>query len=213
MQTETKVKVENVMINEELENWMPPLSKEETDNLVDSLIDHGFDASYGKILVWNPMEEPDRYYIVDGHNRFKICQELNIELSDECFSVVDCQNEDAVKKLMLDIQLSRRNLSVIKRIEAAERCRPIYEKEAKEAQTKAGGDRKSEEYQKSVTPKLVEVISDRTDKETNAKLAKKAGIGKETYRKGVVILNSDNETVKQQVMSGKSLSVLDIGNL
>lgn len=39
---------------------------------------------------------------------------------------------------MLDIQLGRRNLSPIQRIAIAEKYRPIYEKQAKERQSKAG---------------------------------------------------------------------------
>lgn len=41
-------------------------------------------------------------------------------------------------KWMLDIQLGRRNLSPIQRIAVAEKYRPLYEKEAKENQSKAG---------------------------------------------------------------------------
>lgn len=39
---------------------------------------------------------------------------------------------------MLDIQLGRRNLSPIQRIAVTEKYRPIYEKQAKENQVKAG---------------------------------------------------------------------------
>lgn len=39
---------------------------------------------------------------------------------------------------MLDIQLGRRNLSPIQRIAVAEKYRPIYERQAKENQIKAG---------------------------------------------------------------------------
>ena len=55
---------------------------------------------------------------------------------------------------MLDIQLGRRNLSPIQRIAVAEKYRPLYEKQAQENQSKAGGDRKSEYYQKSFTVNL-----------------------------------------------------------
>lgn len=42
---------------------------------------------------------------------------------------------------MLDIQLGRRNLSPIQRIAIAEKYRSIYEKQARENQSKAGGDK------------------------------------------------------------------------
>lgn len=55
---------------------------------------------------------------------------------------------------------------------------------------------------------MAEVQNKRTDNETNSKLAKLAGIGKETYRMGAKILNSDNEELKKRVQSGEtSISV------
>lgn len=39
----------------------------------------------------------------------------------------------------------------------------------------------------------------RSQNETNTKLAQVAGVGKETYRMGAKILNSDNEKVKNAV--------------
>jgi hypothetical protein len=45
-----------------------------------------------------------------------------------------------------------------------------------------------------------------TDKleRTSEKLAKIAGVSEKTYRMGAKILNSDNEKVKQDVLSGKT---------
>ncbi|MCI1930789.1 MAG: hypothetical protein LKJ13_03725 [Clostridia bacterium] len=39
---------------------------------------------------------------------------------------------------------------------------------------------------------------------TSEKLAKIAGVSEKTYRMGAKILNSDNEKVKQDVLSGKT---------
>ena len=50
----------------------------------------------------------------------------------------------------------------------------------------------------------MEVQNNRTDNETNSKLAKLAGVGKETYRMGAKILNSDNEELKKRVQSGET---------
>lgn len=104
---------------------------------------------------------------------------------------------------MLDIQLGRRNLTPIQKIAITEKYRPIYEKQAKENQSNAGGDRKSNEYKKSVTPNLGEAIRSNSNNETNTKLSKLAGVGKETYRMGAKILNSGNEKLKQEVLSGE----------
>lgn len=98
---------------------------------------------------------------------------------------------------MLDIQLGRRNLSPIQRIAITEKYRPIYEKQARENQSKAGGDKKSllQNSSKAVDPE------NRID--VRAKLAETAGVSTDTYSKGKKILDSNNEEVKEKVLSGE----------
>lgn len=101
---------------------------------------------------------------------------------------------------MLDIQLGRRNLSPIQRIAVAEKYRPIYEKQAKENKSLGGGDKKSENYKKTVTGNLPQAKRNPT---TSEKLADIAGVSEKTYRMGSKILNSDNEELKNEVLSGE----------
>lgn len=103
---------------------------------------------------------------------------------------------------MFDIQLGRRNLSSFQRIAVVEKKRAYYKKKAKEKQAEYHGN----QYDKKsgITPNLVEFQNNRTDNETNSKLAKLAGVGKETYRMGAKILNSDNEELKKRVLSGET---------
>lgn len=100
---------------------------------------------------------------------------------------------------MLDIQLGRRNLSPIQRIAVAEKYRPIYEKQAKENLVKAGNNygvgKNKKPFQKSENP----IIPINTTK----KLAKTAGVSTDTYSKGKKILESDNEELKKEVLSGE----------
>lgn len=97
---------------------------------------------------------------------------------------------------MLDIQLGRRNLSSIQRIAVAEKYRPIYEKQAKEnslSNLKQNAD--------------VVKIPTRTENDnmgrTSEKLASIANVSEKTYRMGAKILNSDNDELKQEVLSGE----------
>lgn len=102
---------------------------------------------------------------------------------------------------MLDIQLGRRNLSPIQRIAVTEKYRPIYEKQARENQSKAGknygigNEKLSQNSSKAILP------DEKID--VRAKLAKTAGVSTDTYSKGKKILNSDNEEVKEEVLSGE----------
>lgn len=89
----------------------------------------------------------------------------------------------------------------MQRIAIAEKYRELYEKQAKEKQIEAGGDKKSDGYQKSLTPDLGEAIGNRHSNETNTKLAKVANVGKETYRQAKKILDSGDEELKKAVMS------------
>lgn len=104
-----------------------------------------------------------------------------------------------VMEWMLDIQLGRRNLSPIQRIAVAEKYRPIYEKMAKENQ----GTRND---LKNIMVNLPESSTKNitTNPTTSEKLASIAGVSEKTYRMGAKVLNSDNEDVKNRVLSGET---------
>lgn len=100
---------------------------------------------------------------------------------------------------ILDIQLGRRNLSPIQRIAITEKYRPIYEKQAKENQ----GTRN--DLKNNITVNLPQSLSNSNENRnptTAEKLASVAGVSEKTYRMGAKILNSDNEEVKEKVLSG-----------
>lgn len=101
---------------------------------------------------------------------------------------------------MLDIQLGRRNLTPIQRIAVAEKYRPIYERQARENISKAVSESNKNRTNPTL-PKLVNMEQKSVD--TTKKLAQVAGVSKETYRMGAKILNSDNEELKQEVLSGE----------
>ncbi len=98
---------------------------------------------------------------------------------------------------MIDIQLGRRNLSPIQRIAIAEKYRNIYERQAKENMALGG---------KSYSPKEglqnSSTLTNENKIDVRAKLAETAGVSTDTYSKGKKILDSDNEKVKQAVLSG-----------
>ena len=56
------------------------------------------------------------------------------------------------------------------------------------------------DWDKSPLPKLVNPIE---SVDTTKKLSKLANVSEKTYRMGAKILNSDNEKLKQEVLSGK----------
>lgn len=102
-----------------------------------------------------------------------------------------------VMEWMLDIQLGRRNLSPIQRIAITEKYRPIYEKQAKENQLSG-----LKQNQNTVSQNSSKRIEPENKIDVRAKLAETAGVSTDTYSKGKKILDSDNEEVKEKVLSG-----------
>ena len=103
-----------------------------------------------------------------------------------------------VMEWMLDIQLGRRNLSPIQRIAVTEKYRPIYEKQARENQLSS-----LKQNQNTVSQNSSKRIEPENKIDVRAKLAETAGVSTDTYSKGKKILDSDNEEVKEKVLSGE----------
>lgn len=87
----------------------------------------------------------------------------------------------------------------IQKIAITEKYRPIYEKQAKENLVNAGNNYGVGQDKKPL-PKLVNPIE---SVDTTKKLSKLANVSEKTYRMGAKILNSGNEKLKQEVLSGK----------
>lgn len=188
--------MKELKIDPELRDLLPPLIDDEYKKLENNIVENGFDKNF-PIMEWHG-------FIADGHNRYKICQDHNI--TDYAIGTLAYETKEEVMEWMLDIQLGRRNLSPIQRIAITEKYRPIYERQALvnkqvamfEAR-KNNSNNKSEQFlQNSSTTVQTENKID-----VRAKLADIAGVSTDTYSKGKKILDSNNEEVKQAVMSGE----------
>lgn len=182
--------MKELKIDPELRDLLPPLADDEYKQLEKNIVDNGFDRNF-PIMEWHG-------FIVDGHNRYSICRKHNI---DYTIGTLAYKTKEEVMRWMLDIQLGRRNLTPIQRISVAEKHRALFEAQAKERQaTSTGGSHPQ------LTPEMVEAEKgkNRTENETNSKLAAIAGVKRETYRMGSKILNSNNDDLKQRVLSGKT---------
>ena len=182
--------MKELKIDPELRDLLPPLADDEYKQLEKNIVDNGFDKNF-PIMEW-------KGFIVDGHNRYSICRKHNI---DYTIGTLAYETKEEVMRWMLDIQLGRRNLTPIQRILVAEKYRPVYEKQAKENLSKAV----SESNKNRANPTLPNLVNmEQKPIDTTQELANIAGVGKETYRMGAKILNSDDEELKQRVMSGKT---------
>ncbi len=174
-------------IDSELKDLLPPLTDEEYKQLEKNILDNGFDRNF-PIMEWHG-------FIADGHNRYSICKKHNIE---PVIGTLAYDTKEEVMEWMLDIQLGRRNLSPIQRIKVTEKYRPIYERQAKENMSLGG-----KKYSPKEGSQNSSTLSQEEKVDVRAKLAKTAGVSTDTYSKGKKILDSNNETLKQEVLSGE----------
>lgn len=181
-------------IDPELKDLLPPLTNEEYKQLERNIVDNGFDRNF-PIMEWHG-------YIADGHNRYSICKKHNI---DPVIGTLAYDTKEEVMRWMLDIQLGRRNLSPIQRIAVAEKYRPLYEKQAKD-NLREGGRKGGLSSPNKPTQNFVEASkqNNRSENETNAKLAKVANVNRETYRQAKRVLDSENADLKRRVLSGET---------
>ena len=182
--------MKELKIDPELRDLLPPLTDDEYKQLEKNIVDNGFDRNF-PIMEWHG-------FIVDGHNRYSICRKHNIEYT---VGTLAYETKEEVMRWMLDIQLGRRNLTPIQRISVAEKHRALFEAQAKERQLSG----LKQNQNNTVVPNLVQRSeTNNFESRTVSKLAAIAGVSKETYRMGAKILHSDDEELKQRVMSGET---------
>lgn len=162
---------DKLTIDSEFQSLIPPLSGDEYDRLEKSILIEGV---RDPIITWNDT-------IIDGHNRYHICQEHGIGFKT---AHREFESRDAAKIWIIENQFARRNLTKYDRGVLTLQLKPLYAAEAKRRQSEAGGDHgnqhtggKTALSQKSDEPPL------RTDEQ----LAKLAGVSRDTIRKIEVI--------------------------
>jgi|GEM_PF-825891 len=117
-QPDTGKELRALTIEPEFRDLIPPLTNEERSMLEDSIVKSGCDSP---LIVWNGV-------IVDGHNRYAICQEHGIP-----FAVLEKEFESRDDALLWIItnQLGRRNLTSYQRGELAIKFEPLLRAQAK----------------------------------------------------------------------------------
>lgn len=172
-------------IDHELNEVLPKLSDEDYKALEQSLLREGYKGA--PIMVWGDI-------IVDGHNRYKICNKHNIPY--EVKSIKFKNKEEAII-WMVRQQLGRRTLTPLQRIQIVNKYRPFYKEKAKKNKSLNGGNKKAE-LENSTTP-----IPKEEKVDVRAELAKDANVSTNTYSKGMKILESGNEELINETINGQ----------
>lgn len=178
--------MKELQIDPELRDLLPPLTTEEYTQLEKNIVDNGFNSNF-PIITWNG-------FIVDGHNRYKICQEHGIEFTDRYISY-DSKTE--LMEWMINTQMGRRNLSPAQRLS-------IVEKFKKRIQAEAKAKRKNTEGRPTklnCTPNG-EQIQDTPKIHTDKQIAKMAGVSTGTVARYNQVMKSDKDDIKKKVLTG-----------
>ena len=171
-----------IKIDPEFKSLIPPLSPEEYSGLERNIIENG---CRHPIDIWNG-------FIIDGHNRYRICTEHGIKFRTES---IDFGSRADVKLWMIKNQFDRRNLRNFQRVELALALEPILREVAQENQIKAGGDNRPLYHNcgKAVDPIHV-------DKE----LSKISKLSHNTISRGKKIAAAATEEQKEQLRAGET---------
>lgn len=152
-----------IEINPELKALIPPLAPDEFAQLETNLIR---DGCRDPLVLWRAS---DKLTLVDGHNRYAICQQRGIE-----FTTVELyfENIERVRIWIRENQMGRRNLNDTWRINLQIGNKADLMEISRINMVKNGGDRKSEGARSSLS------VADKLDRaiyRTRDDIAKAAG--------------------------------------
>lgn len=106
---------QNIQILDELRDFIPPLSHDESLQLEQNILKYGckdallvWETSAGMAGLGTSQDATPVYILIDGHNRFRICQAHQLNFNIQLLSFSSLKE---VKDYMIDLQLGRRNLT------------------------------------------------------------------------------------------------------
>ena len=178
----------NIKIDKDFKNLIPPLKPEEFKQLEENILSEK--RCREAILTW-------KGYIIDGHNRYYICQKHKIRF--EILKLSFGSKED-VLIWIAEHQLGRRNLSDAVRIDIAHRRAVMLQQKAKENSEKPINIRKSvaaaAELSEQTVHRYMKVLDCAEPKEI------------EKLRKGEIKINTAYKKIK---MVNKTEKIIDVG--
>lgn len=172
-------------IDEEFKNLLPPLTDDERSELESDIKKHGV---LSPIITWNG-------FIIDGHNRYEICQRNGIEIP--ATKELEFANKSDAMDWIIRHQTGRRNLTKSQLVKAYSRVEAQLAEEAK-ARMLSG--------KKNPTSNLTEGRGKMP--ETAETVAKKVGVSKNTYKAmKQIVSEGTKEQIERMDKGGKGNGV------
>ena len=134
-----------ICLNPEFEKLLAPLSEEVLKALTESLLREG---CRDPIVVWFDDEE-GVYWILDGHNRYRICNHYGLKYKTKVITLPKgmCPEEWMVKN-----QCAKRNLTTFQKADLFLKIKPLIEAKAKENLKTPTGGKDKKKLEDSFTP-------------------------------------------------------------
>ena len=153
---------DDIKIDAEFAALIPPLSREERQQLEDNIVEHG--GARDPLVVWS---KNGTLTLIDGHNRYEICTrlELDCDIKEMRFS-----GRSHAEEWIIRNQFGRRNLSAYVRTQLALRLEENIAARAKANQVRKPAD-------------SVCQISDKQKIDTKKEVAKAASVSHDTVAK------------------------------
>lgn len=164
----------SIIIDQEFKNLIPPLRQDERNGLEESILREGCREP---LVLWGET-------LVDGHNRFDICQQHGISYQTKQINFTD---KSEAKAWIIKNQFSRRNLPPYERARLALQLKPALSEKAKENQCGGQGGVLLQNFVKA---------------NTQRELARIAGVSHDTIAKVEKIEALASDVLKQQLRSG-----------
>ena len=166
--------MKTLKINSELQTLLPSLSDAEHKGLEADILEHG---CLSPIVIWKET-------IVDGHNRYGICQEHELPFDTV---ELDFESLDDAKLWAWSHQEHRRNLTPYQRAEIALKFKPLLAAKGKQSQGK-----RNDLLENDICPTL-----DKCD--TKRELAQIAGLSHGTLHKAEFLDEHADEETKEKL--------------
>lgn len=184
----------SLIIDQEFQDLIPPLTAEEYKNLEENI---KADGCRDALVIWNDT-------IIDGHNRYRICQENNIPYKTTEMTFKD-RNEAIV--WMLRNQLGRRNLNDFQRNEVALKFQNVIAAQMKERQRLNG--KQQAEFLNNDRSRPIGRLQEKTEK--RKELAKIAGTSEGSIQRSKKILDEGTpEQIERARKGGKGNNITAI---
>lgn len=188
-----RMKLADLKIDPDFRDLLPELDAETYTALEKDISANGM---IDPIVIWNG-------FIADGHNRYSICKAHRV--AEVEVKELRKTTKSEVMQWIVDHQFGKRNLKKSEQVRLLLKVEEQIQREAKERQAKAGGDKKSDDYKKSVESNLTQAIGEKKrEPQTDEIMAKKMGVSKNTWKDMKAIVTQGTPTQKERLDKGGS---------